>query len=76
MVLKAIRRVYTQEVRVSVYLRFYISQPKTKETANVLQPSNNFLIDTCLIGSQIFNNTKDIRFLPWRVGGFVDVQTF
>ena len=64
MVLKAIRRAYTKKVRVSVYLRFNISQPKTKETENVLQPSNSFLIDTCLIGSQIFNNTKDIRFLP------------
>ena len=64
MVLKEIRRVYTQKVGVSVYLRFYISQLKTKETENVLQPSNSFLIDTCLIGSQIFNKTKDIRFLP------------
>ena len=64
MVLKAIRKLCTQKVSVSVYLKFNISQPKTRESENVLQPSNSFLIDTCLIGSQILNNTKDIHFLP------------
>ena len=64
MVLKAIRKWNTVKVSVSVYLRFIISQPKTKESENVLQPSNSFLIDTCLIGSQILNNAEDIYFLP------------
>ena len=65
MVLKSITLhvLMTQKVSESIYLGFDTSKPKVKETGNVLQPFDSCLIDTCLIGSQIFNKTKDIRFL-------------
>ena len=44
MVLKAIRKWYTEKVSVFVYLRFNISQPKIKESENALQPSNSLFI--------------------------------
>ena len=40
MVLKAIGKLLTQKVSVTVYSGFNISQSKTKETGNVMHPLN------------------------------------
>ena len=64
MVLKAITKLLTQRVHVcvSIYPGFDTSEPKVKETGNVLQHFDSFFyINTSLICSQIYN--KNERYL-------------